>query len=169
MVGVGVGATVTAALLIGLPTVIASDYATTYSLGTRALIWQAYLGAWQTSPVFGLGPGNGLATVQFLSPYGAEYGAHNNYLYLAADYGLLGLLLVGGCLGVIAVSCFRMQKALRASAPFSLGATAILIALVVHSLFDDTLVLFPYRVALLALIAIAFREEAARPGSIAAV
>jgi O-antigen ligase len=156
---VGAIIAVMAGVLVILPNIVTSGYFSTVSLGSRALIWGAYLAAWRSSPVFGLGPGNGFDRVRFLSPYGSEYGAHNNYLYLAADFGIVGLLLVAICLGTITVKCIRTVKSSRRLSPFTVGATAMLAALVVHSLFDDTLVVFSYRVALLAIIAIAFREE----------
>lgn len=142
-----------------LPRVLQSSYVATLSLATRALIWRAYFEAWRSSPVFGLGPGNGFAMVNFLSPFGARYGAHNNFLYLMADFGIVGLVLVMGCLSVIAVSCVRMARSARRTLPYTVGATAVLVALLFHSLVDDTLIVFSYRVALLGILGIALRER----------
>ena len=110
-----------------------------------------------------MGPGNGFAAVEFLSPFGARYGAHSNYFYLAADFGVVGLLVVGACFGTVMVRCLRTTRLQRTLKPFTVGATAGLAALALHSFVDDTLVVFSYRIALLAVMAVAFREQDAAP------
>ena len=144
-----------AILLFALPAVLRSEYSGTLSLGVRALIWQAYLQAWLASPVIGLGPGNGFAAAQLLSPYGEEYGAHNNYLYIAADFGVLGLGVLVFGLGAVILRTIRLDLATRATRPLAVGATAAVVALVIHSFFDHSLVVFSYRVALLGIVAAA--------------
>jgi O-antigen ligase len=147
------------AVVLVVPRLIASDYAATMNLGTRALIWQGYLQAWSASPVFGLGPGNGFIAAQFLSPFGDEYAAHSNFLYLATDYGVIGILTAVYGFGAIIVRGLRIRPTHRRTRPYLLGAVAVVTALAVHSLVDHTLVIFSYRVALFAIIAISLKRS----------
>src|SRR5207249_81404 len=82
-----------------IPVLLTSPYILTISLGLRTLLWRAYLTTWLESPLIGLGPGNGFLEAQFLSPYGSQYGAHSNYLYILADYGIIGLGVLAYALG----------------------------------------------------------------------
>jgi hypothetical protein len=141
-----------------LPLLISSEYSTTLTLGARALIWRAYLQAWLSSPLFGLGPGNGYVTAQFLSPFGDEYAAHSNFLYLAADYGVIGLLAVVTGFGAVIVRAIRLDPVRRRDQPYLLGAVAVVTALAIHSIVDHTLGLFSYRVALFGVVAIGLRS-----------
>jgi O-antigen ligase len=140
-----------------LPLLFSTEYATTFTLGSRALIWQAYFQAWRASPLFGLGPGNGYATAQFLSPFGDEYAAHNNYLYLAADYGAAGLLVFLTGIIVILRRVAQVATPERRDHPYAIGAIAIIFAFLVHSLVDHTLVVFSYRIALFGVLGVALR------------
>jgi O-antigen ligase len=146
-------------IFILLPMLLLSDYATTISLGARALIWQAYVQAWLTSPLFGLGPGNGFATAQFLSPFGDQYAAHNNFLYIAADFGLVGVLVLLYGLGMVILRALRMDLQTRRERPYVVGGVAVLVALFIHSMVDHTLVVLPYRVALFGVLAVSLRSS----------
>jgi len=147
-----------AGTLVVVPLVLSSlDYVRTLSLGVRAMIWRAYIGAWIQSPVTGLGPGNGFAAARFLSPFGAEYGAHNNLLYIAADYGLVGVLVLTYGFGAVAWRIRPLSGAERRSYPFAASAIAALVALAVHSMVDDTLTGFSYRAGLMAVTALGLR------------
>ena len=137
--------------------VLLSDYATTVSLGARALIWRAYEEAWLTSPLFGLGPGNGFVAASFLSPFGDLYAAHNNFLYLAADFGIMGVVVVLYGFGAVAFRGLRVPRDARRSQPFLIGSVAVVTALAVHSMVDHTLILFSYRVALFGILAVSLR------------
>jgi hypothetical protein len=159
----GTAAAAAFAVILVVPRLIASDYATTMNLGVRALIWQAYLQAWSASPVFGLGPGNGFITAQFLSPFGDQYAAHSNFLYLASDYGMMGILAAVYGFGAVVVRGLRMEPTHRRAHPYLLGAVAVVTALLVHSLVDHTLVIFSYRVALFAIVAVALKRLRERP------
>jgi len=137
-----------------------SDYAATVSLGARALIWRAYEQAWLTSPLFGLGPGNGFVAASFLSPFGDRYAAHNNFLYLAADFGIAGILVALYGFGAVAYRALRIPQDARRTQPYLIAGVAIVTALAVHSLVDHTLVLFSYRVALFGILAVSLRPLA---------
>src|SRR5205807_3560729 len=93
-----------------IPVLLTSPYILTISLGLRALLWRAYVNAWLESPIIGLGPGNAFLRAQFLSPYGSQYAAHSNYLYILADFGIVGFLLLTYALA-------RHARSLRAAAP----------------------------------------------------
>src|SRR5439155_21930267 len=112
-----------------IPRIIRSDYLTTISLGSRLLIWQAYYKAWLTSPLLGLGPGNAYQAARFLSPYGEEYIAHSNYLYLAADFGALGLLAAFWLFAHTLRHAWRYLVTLSLQDPLVLGAGASVVAL----------------------------------------
>lgn len=155
-----VAATAILATVAGIalvPLLFSTQYATTFTLGSRALIWQAYFQAWRASPLFGLGPGNGYVTAQFLSPFGDEYAAHNNYLYLAADYGVIGVAVLFVGIAVILRRFSRVTITERRASPYALGAIAVAFALLVHSLVDHTLVVFSYRIALFGVLGVALR------------
>jgi len=111
----------------------------------RLAHWQAALNMWRTAPWLGLGPGHyPLAYAQFRLPRWRDPlgHAHNLYLNLLAESGLLGLSLLSlfalaawrQCLG----ACLRPQKALEAA--LGLGLSGVLAALMVHSLLDHLLV-----------------------------
>lgn len=145
------------AIVVLSPLLFRSDYVLSLSIGARFLIWRAYLLAWESSPIFGLGPGNAYQAAQFLSPYGGEYVAHSNYLYLAADFGAVGLALATWMVGHGMRATWRHAIRVGPQAPIVLGATGALIALAIHSIFDHTLAVYAYRVGLLALLALAMR------------
>lgn len=167
LLAVASSVTVALTLAFALPAVLATEYTETLSLGVRLLIWGAYLQAWLESPVIGLGPGNGFAAARFLSPYGEEYGSHNNFLYIAADFGMLGLVALTVGLGAVIVQTLRLEPHARRSQPLMVGATAALAALFVHSFFDHTLTVFAYRVGLLGLLAAGLGWAARMPPSAA--
>lgn len=151
-------------LAIALPAVLTSEYTETLSFGVRLLIWGAYLQAWLESPVIGLGPGNGFAAARFLSPYGEEYGAHNNFLYIAADFGLMGLAALSLGLGTVIVRTVKLDPIARRAQPLMVGASAAVAALFVHSFFDHTLTVYAYRLGLFGIIAAALGWTARKPG-----
>ena len=154
---------------LALPILFSSEYITTVSVGARLLIWHAYYQAWLASPVFGLGPGNAYHRAAFLSPYGTEYVAHSNYLYLAADFGAVGLVLAVLFFGV-ALHQFSQKWELAHARDVSrrralmLGVGATLVALTVHSVVDHTLAVFAYRTALLGVIGLGLRASSAQRG-----
>ena len=152
------GVAVLGAAAAVIPVLLVSPYVVTVSLGLRALLWRAYARAWFESPLIGLGPGNAFQEAQFLSPYGSQYGAHNNYLYVGADYGLIGL----GLLVIALVIYVRRSRATASMAPkddkpWLVATAAMILALGVHSFVDHTLTDLSYRVALLAMIGLVAR------------
>ncbi len=144
-------------LLLVMPAFSVSEYALTFSLGVRYMIWQAYFHAWQSSPLIGLGPGNSFREAQFLSPYGAEYVAHSNYLYLAADFGGFGLAVAVWFFGSVFVRALRESRAHGSLNATTVGVAGAIVALGVHSFVDHTLAVFAYRAGLLGLMGIALR------------
>lgn len=111
----------------------------------RLAHWQAALNMWRAAPWLGLGPGHyplsyeSYRLPRWRDPLGH---AHNLYLNLLAETGLLGLALLAlfvvaawrQCLG----ACLRPRTALEAA--LGLGLAGVLAALMVHSLLDHLLV-----------------------------
>ncbi len=111
----------------------------------RLAHWQAALSMWQAAPWLGLGPGQyPLAYAEHRLPRWRDPlgHAHNLYLNLLAESGLVGLALLA--LFVVAAwrqclaACLRPRSALEAT--FGLGLAGVLAALMVHSLLDHLLV-----------------------------
>ena len=114
LLGIGVAG------LVALPLAMIAAYpertAAADSVGIRAEFTSASLRMWETRPVFGVGAGRYYdLSSQFMSPalrsvYPRE-NAHNNYLQIAAELGLVGLGAFAAFLGVMG---HRVWRALRA-------------------------------------------------------
>ena len=108
----------------------------------RLAHWQAALGMWRDHPWLGVGIGNYTAAYpQYALPrWGDPLGhAHNYYLNIAAEAGLLGLVAY---LLFLATALWQAWRAaLRASHPLArgvaIGVLGLLAALAIHSLFDN--------------------------------
>jgi O-antigen ligase len=114
------------------------------TLGGRIVLWT---GTWQMikeAPVFGTGPG----TWQWLyQPHKearlkarAEY-AHNDYLNLLSDYGIIGTLLVAWFFVGFYRQAWILSRAdqLLEQRAFAVGAVAAVTAILIHSAFDFNL------------------------------
>ena len=132
-----------------------AEYWLTFSLGVRYLIWGAYFHVWLSSPLIGVGPGNSFVQAQFLSPYGGQYVAHNNYLYLATDFGALGLFGAMWLFGNTVVVMLRRRSQQAAMSEVGAGVLGAVVALAIQSLVDHTLGVIAYRAALLAVLGLA--------------
>ncbi|MBN2508206.1 MAG: O-antigen ligase family protein [Verrucomicrobia bacterium] len=114
------------------------------TLGGRTQLWKATLSMIADRPVFGGGP----ATWQW---YHLKYRhpaiqrqpefAHNDFLNLAADYGLVGLAI-----GLAIVGCFYWQAILMTRSPassdqraFAIGSLVAVTILLLHSWIDFNL------------------------------
>ena len=138
-----------------------------WSVMERLSQWHAGWRMFQDNYVFGVGAGNyDLYYPDFALPYWPQAlgHAHNLYLNIAAESGLLGLgaylLLVAGVVGL-------GRRALRtagdrASRALALGILGSLMAYSIHSLFD---MLFVHGIGVLLGILIALLEVAAPAGS----
>lgn len=107
-------------------------------LSGRDILWPVLLAAWGSSPVFGLGMGTSTAILQANFP--PEYGlvAHNEYIRLGTDTGLVGNLLflvamVAWLRALVRVSRSRVP----AVREFALPALAAILAWGVISATDN--------------------------------
>ncbi len=110
----------------------------------RMAHWQAALSMWRDN--FWLGVGFGC-----YEPAYADYAlinwpialghAHNYYLNLLAETGLLGLLTYVGAFGVVLIRLWRMTRTLRGwQRGLALGLLGAVVHLLTHSLVDNLLV-----------------------------
>jgi O-antigen ligase len=112
-----------------------------WSVVERMAHWQAAWDMFLDHPWFGIGPGNYSTAYEqyylpgWLEPLGH---AHNYYLNLAAELGLLGL---SGYLLVVGLAFRAAIRGLRAADPFwravALGTLGSLVAIALHSAFDN--------------------------------
>jgi O-antigen ligase len=144
-----------------------------WSVVERMAHWQAAWDMFLDHPWLGIGPGNySTAYEQYFLPGWLEPlgHAHNYYLNLAAELGLLGL---SAYLFVLALAIRAAIRGLRATDPFwrtvALGTLGSLVAIALHSAFDN---LYVHGVsvqigALFALVQLASRR-AAEDGALSA-
>ncbi len=128
------------------------------SLESRWLIWQ---GAWQLTldqPWFGVGPGNFVYTyplyradevdsVATALTHGLVEYAHNDYLHISSERGVLALGSYLGLLVFVLWNGFRRDKAART--PLRLALSAGVLALLIHGIFDGNATIIPATTLLL--------------------
>ncbi|MCA9235157.1 MAG: O-antigen ligase family protein [Planctomycetales bacterium] len=107
------------------------------SLQARMAIWDMALEAWRRNPLLGCGWGE----FQYTQPESAEntyHYAHNEYVHLAAESGLAGVLVLGALLAWAGVVVVRRYHASRrgGSRNLLLGVVCGLLALLLHSGVD---------------------------------
>ncbi len=102
------------------------------SVASRVQIWQQTVEIIREKPLLGTGLGNYSLNFDPLADYRTPYYAHNLYLDIAAETGLISLVLwllfIGGAL-------FNFWH-LRPATPFGYGGFFSLLILSVHGLFD---------------------------------
>lgn len=120
---------------------------------TRAVMWDSAVRMWRDHVWFGVGPGHYDLRFRVYRPTSVQLQperAHNEYLNVLADWGVIGAALVAVTLGLLTVGVIKVwphvQKGDRAFASnasdkfaFVLGAVAGLIALLLHSVVDFNL------------------------------
>ncbi|MBN8901110.1 MAG: O-antigen ligase family protein, partial [Rhodospirillales bacterium] len=85
----------------------------------RLTIWRTAFAVWSDNPIFGVGLGNFRdhameRQIDLLVPLGYEsFHAHNTYIELLVDTGLVGLLSYLGFLGVMLSALLRRWRILR--------------------------------------------------------
>ncbi len=118
-----------------------------FAVVERVAHWVAALRMWQQAPWLGIGPGN-YATIYPLvhlprweEPLGH---AHNIYLNVLAESGLLGLftfLLFWGATGLWVVRAIQSTTPQRSwEKAFAIGVFGVLVHLAVHNFFDNLFV-----------------------------
>ena len=119
-------------------------------MGGRLLIWQPAVQIWRDHFWWGAGPGHFDYRFPAYRPLWLQARpayAHNDYLNTLADWGVVGTACVAGAWGLLAWGVVRTWKFVRREDnslhaklsqryAFVSGASAGLIALLVHSLFD---------------------------------
>lgn len=115
----------------------------------RWRIWPDTISMIEAEPIFGTGPGTYRHT---FAPFREAYKdagltlrfAHNEYLHMFAEYGIIGLVLIS-CL-LLWVMVRLLQALWKAERPRDIGLSAILLGLLVgsliHSIFDFQFQLF---------------------------
>lgn len=96
--GVALGGAVLAAILMLLATSVRLDAGGSSPESSRLLAWQSSFATFRAHPLFGRGIGLEAATVDFATPRGVREhltSAHNAWLSVAAQQGLVGLLSMG--------------------------------------------------------------------------
>lgn len=101
-------------------------------LGTRAILWQAAVDLWRTSPLVGIGAGNFELDLGMVGH--PEIRTHANSLYLQAlsETGLIGLAATLFLIWTI-VATFARSFSRR---PLLIGVFAANVALALHQVFD---------------------------------
>lgn len=178
------------ALLVATPGLLRERFAAGIGEGTeiegRADFWRAALTIWSEHPVLGVGPGGfAAAYAEARVPGGKNFlqatifepppHAHNLFLNLLAEEGVVGLAAFAAVLGLSTRQALRLRRSQDpwVSAMAS-GLLASIAVLVVHNLFDVTLLegTSIYFWALLgvlsALSAIDARQRAALPAGASA-
>ena len=106
----------------------------------RTNLWPIVWSGFMAAPIFGLGLGSSGVVIAQHFPAEAAGVAHNEYLRLAADLGVVGLVLFGGAIMVWLISTVR--AGLRRSnelAEYAIPAAASIVAWGVVALTDNPL------------------------------
>ena len=103
------------------------------SIAARLTLWKETGKVFRTSPILGVGLGNLASALSPGEPFRTPTNAHNLFLEIAAETGLVGLALFLGALGAALITFIRTQT-LEAK-----GLASGLIVFMVHSLFETTL------------------------------
>jgi O-antigen ligase len=139
----------------------------------RIAHWVAALRMWEMQPWLGVGPGNyavvyaSVALPRWDDPLGH---AHNIYLNVLAETGIVGLLAFGFMW--LALGGWVVRQALRPRDPFAhalaVGVAGVLAHLAAHSVFDNLFVqgMVVHLAFWLAVVAIANRSFRFKPYSL---
>lgn len=87
---------------------------------SRPIIWRGAAQVWRAHPVFGAGAGSFGAAFEPHRPAGfsdAAQWAHNEYLHLLCDYGVVGLFLFAGAGVAIGIAGIRASRSAGRSPP----------------------------------------------------
>ncbi len=112
--------------------------------GGRTLFWENTMPVIGDYPVFGSGLGTFASVYPAYDPEGGEMRlthAHNDYLELMIETGILGFLLLAGAVIWILVRCFRVWKARHnlEVKGLAMGGLVSLVVMLVHSFTDFNL------------------------------
>lgn len=122
-------------------------------LQTRAVLWDSAIRMWRDHTWFGVGPGHYDLRFRAYRPGSVQLQperAHNEYLNILADWGVVGATIIAIALGLLTVSVTKIWRHVqRGDRDFStnlsdkfafvLGTTIGLLALLTHSVVDFNL------------------------------
>ena len=115
------------------------------SLGGRALMWSGTVRMIRDAPLFGTGIGSWQWVYQRYKVPGVTVSepdyTHNDYLNLAADYGLVGVVIMLALFICFFGHAWRISRTAQHSEQraFAVGAMLSVISILVHSWFDFNL------------------------------
>lgn len=76
------------------------------TLNERSVIWANAYEEWEESPLYGHGLGS---FRRIINPYNVDYTAHNSYVAITAEQGIIGLCLYLTVIGSVAVCAWRLS------------------------------------------------------------
>jgi O-antigen ligase len=94
--------------------------------------------------------------------------AHNDYVELAADYGLIGVGLLGGFVLLTMATCLKALRQRRSSLPrgIAFGVLMAIVALAIHSMVDFNLQLPANALTLMVILAMGWNAMALPSGAV---
>jgi len=120
-------------------------------------------------PVLGSGGGSFYnAYIRYRTPLGGYYDhAHNDYVEFAADYGLVGVGLLGGFVLLTMAACLKVLRQRRSSLPrgMAFGVLMAIVALAIHSTVDFNLQLPANALTLMVILAMGWLAMALPSGA----
>lgn len=99
----------------------------------RLILWQTAWDTWLTHPWFGVGLGQYAEWVQPGVGANIPYYAHNLFLDIAVEIGMIGLLCFLGMIGLAGYQAVRLKTGL------AIGTLAALVLYLTHSFFETPL------------------------------
>lgn len=76
------------------------------TLNERSVIWANAYEEWEESPIYGHGLGS---FRRIINPYNVDYTAHNSFVAITAEQGIVGTVLYLVVIGIAAVSAWRLR------------------------------------------------------------
>ena len=120
-------------------------------------------------PVLGTGGGSFYnAYIRYRTPREGYFDhAHNDYVELAADYGLVGVGLLGGFVLLTMAACLKVLRQRRSSLPrgMAFGVLMAIVALAIHSTVDFNLQLPANALTLMVILAMGWIAMALPSGA----
>lgn len=75
------------------------------TLNERSVIWANAYEEWEQSPLYGHGLGS---FRRIINPYNVDYTAHNSFVAITAEQGIIGVLLYLGVITLVALAAWRV-------------------------------------------------------------
>jgi O-antigen ligase len=121
-------------------------------------------------PILGTGGGSFYsAYIRYRTPREGYFDhAHNDYVELAADYGLVGVGLLGGFVLLTMATCLKALRQRRSSLPrgIAFGVLMAIVALAIHSTVDFNLQLPANALTLMVILAMGWNAMALPSGAV---